>query len=161
MGARDGQQGCVCCPPDREPDLQPQRVSDGAGGAGMGVHGGHRPASQRAAGGAEADGQRPTRSPGSVWGLPAPPGPQMLTLCGWASLVTLTLLGWLAVGPGWSKAPALSRQTRGKGTPNRNQWKLPTREKVRLASSSPFPHLFSCLSLFIREFCPHLGWRNV
>lgn len=49
MGACDGQQGCVCCPLDREPDLQPQRVSDGAGGAGVVVRVRHRPASQGAA----------------------------------------------------------------------------------------------------------------
>lgn len=50
-------------------------------------------------------------APQAPCGVPAPPGPQMLTLCWWASLVTWMLLGWLAVGPGWPKAPALSRQT--------------------------------------------------
>lgn len=131
MGACDGQQGCVCCPLGREPTSRHRgSATEPAGPAWWSVSGTDRP----------VRGQRPTRSPGSLRGLPAPPGPQMLTLCGWVSLVARTLLGWLAVGPGWSKAPALSRQTRGKGTPNRNQWKLPTREKGwRAAHPSPTP----------------------
>lgn len=70
QGACDGQQGCVCCSPDREPNLQPQRVSltKQVGPAwGSGQSEGSRLGSRQTGSGNSLPRLR-------VAGLPAPPG---------------------------------------------------------------------------------------